>query len=41
MKAWGLMRDADVPGQYLVLPTAGRLAAHYAGEAVSDDDAGD
>jgi uncharacterized protein (TIGR02678 family) len=41
MKAWGLMRDTDVPGQYLVLPTAGRLAAHYAGEAVSDDDAED
>ena len=41
MKAWGLMRDTDVPGQYLVLPTAGRLAAHYAGEAVLDDDAED
>ena len=41
MKAWGLMRDTDVPGQYLVLPTAGRLAAHYAGEAVSDIDAED
>ncbi|HKP76882.1 MAG TPA: TIGR02678 family protein [Longimicrobiaceae bacterium] len=33
MKAWGLMRDTDVPGQYLVLPTAARLAAHYAGDA--------
>lgn len=33
MKAWGLMRDTDVRGQYLVLPTAARLAAHYAGEA--------
>jgi uncharacterized protein (TIGR02678 family) len=41
MKAWGLMRDTDEPGQYLVLPTAGRLAAHYAGEAVPDDDAED
>jgi uncharacterized protein (TIGR02678 family) len=36
MKAWGLMRDTDVPGQYLVLPTAARLAAHYAGEAETD-----
>lgn len=39
MKAWGLMRDTDVPGQYLVLPTAARLAAHYAGDADSDDGA--
>lgn len=38
MKAWGLMRDTDVPGQYLVLPTAARLAAHYAGEAKRDTD---
>jgi uncharacterized protein (TIGR02678 family) len=38
MKAWGLMRDTDVPGQYLVLPTAARLAARYAGEADADDD---
>ncbi|MBV9108458.1 MAG: TIGR02678 family protein [Gemmatimonadetes bacterium] len=38
MKAWGLMRDTGVPGQYLVLPTAARLAAHYAGEADLDDD---
>lgn len=37
MKAWGLMRDTDVPGQYLVLPTAARLAAHYAGETDADD----
>jgi uncharacterized protein (TIGR02678 family) len=36
MKAWGLMRDTEVPGQYLVLPTAARLAAHYAGEADTD-----
>ncbi|HEX8318615.1 TIGR02678 family protein [Longimicrobium sp.] len=41
MKAWGLMRDTEEPSQYLVLPTAGRLAAHYAGEAVSDDEAED
>ena len=33
MKAWGLMRETGEPGQYLVLPTAARLAAHYAGEA--------
>jgi uncharacterized protein (TIGR02678 family) len=32
MKRWGLMRDTDVAGQYLVLPTAARLAAHYAAE---------
>ncbi len=38
MKAWGLMRDTDVPGQYLVLPTAARLAAHYAGEVDTDRD---
>jgi uncharacterized protein (TIGR02678 family) len=37
MKAWGLMRDTDVPGQYLVLPTAARLAAHYAGEPDDED----
>lgn len=41
MKAWGLMRDTGVPGQYLVLPTAARLAAHYAGEAARDDDSED
>lgn len=41
MKAWGLMRDTDVPGQYLVLPTAARLAAHYAGEVDRDDDSED
>lgn len=39
MKAWGLMRDTEVPGQYLVLPTAARLAAHYAGKADRDDGA--
>jgi uncharacterized protein (TIGR02678 family) len=38
MKAWGLMRDTDVPGQYLVLPTAARLAAHYGDEAEKDRD---
>jgi uncharacterized protein (TIGR02678 family) len=41
MKAWGLMRDTDAPGQYLLLPTAARLAAHYAGEAETDDDSED
>jgi uncharacterized protein (TIGR02678 family) len=40
MKRWGLMRDTDVPGQYLVLPTAARLAAHYGDEVGKrrDDD---
>lgn len=38
MKAWGLMRDTEVPGQYLVLPTAARLAAHYADGPDPDDD---
>jgi uncharacterized protein (TIGR02678 family) len=37
MKAWGLMRETGEPGQYLVLPTTARLAAHYAGEAEMDD----
>jgi uncharacterized protein (TIGR02678 family) len=37
MKAWGLMRDTDVPGQYLVLPTAARLAAHYGDEVEKDE----
>lgn len=41
MKAWGLMRDTDVPGQYLVLPTAARLAAHYGDEKDHDDDSED
>lgn len=29
MKAWGLVRGPDAHGQYVVLPTAARLAAHY------------
>jgi uncharacterized protein (TIGR02678 family) len=43
MKQWGLMRDTDVPGQYLVLPTAARLAAHYNDEVEKrrDDDSED
>lgn len=41
MKSWGLMRDTDVPGQYLVLPTAGRLAAHYGDETDRDTDSED
>jgi len=32
MKAWGLMRGPDADGQWVVLPTAARLAAHYAGQ---------
>jgi hypothetical protein len=32
MKAWGLLRGPDEKGQYVVLPTAARLAAHYADE---------
>lgn len=39
MKAWGLMRGPDASGQYEVLPTAGRLAAHYADEDGDADDA--
>lgn len=38
MKAWGLMRDTDEPGQYLVLPTAARLAAHYTDDKAQDRD---
>ncbi|HEX5870444.1 MAG TPA: TIGR02678 family protein [Longimicrobium sp.] len=38
MKAWGLMRDTDVRGQYLVLPTAARLAAHYGDDVEKDRD---
>jgi uncharacterized protein (TIGR02678 family) len=34
MKGWGLLRGPDDKGQYVVMPTAARLAAHYA-----DDDA--
>lgn len=37
MKAWGLMRGTGEPGQYLVLPTAARLAAHYGDQADTDD----
>lgn len=43
MKAWGLMRGPDEGGQYLVLPTAARLAAHYGDEtetARDEDDEG-
>ena len=29
METWGLMRRTAEEGQYLVLPTAGRLSAHY------------
>jgi hypothetical protein len=36
MEAWGLLRGTGEEGQYLVLPTAGRLAAHYGDEAVVD-----
>jgi uncharacterized protein (TIGR02678 family) len=39
MKAWGLMRGPDADGQYLVLPTAARLAAHYGGD--TEDDRGE
>jgi uncharacterized protein (TIGR02678 family) len=38
MKAWGLMRGPDADGQYLVLPTAARLAAHYGNETEKDRD---
>jgi uncharacterized protein (TIGR02678 family) len=34
MEAWGLLRGTGEEGQYLVLPTAGRLAAHYEDDAV-------
>jgi len=40
MKAWGLMRGPDADGQYLVLPTAARLAAHYGGRDDTDPDEG-
>lgn len=33
MEAWGLLRGTGEEGQYLVLPTAGRLAAHYVDDA--------
>ncbi|HEX2205507.1 MAG TPA: TIGR02678 family protein [Longimicrobium sp.] len=38
MKAWGLLRGPDEAGQFLVLPTAARLAAHYGGETEDDRD---
>jgi len=38
MKAWGLMRGPDGDGQYLVLPTAARLAAHYGGDTETERD---
>jgi uncharacterized protein (TIGR02678 family) len=41
MKAWGLMRGPDASGQYEVLPTAARLAAHYGGETEADADGED
>jgi uncharacterized protein (TIGR02678 family) len=37
MTAWGLMRGPDETGHYLVMPTAARLAAHYAGEAAGTE----
>jgi len=36
MKAWGLMRGPDGAGQYEVLPTAARLAAHYGAGTEAD-----
>jgi uncharacterized protein (TIGR02678 family) len=39
MKAWGLMRGPDESGQYEVLPTAARLAAHYGAETEADEEA--
>lgn len=36
MKAWGMMRDGDAPGEFLVLPTAARLAAHYGADTEAD-----
>lgn len=41
MKAWGLLRGPDATGQYVVLPTAARLAAHYGGETEEDREEGD
>jgi uncharacterized protein (TIGR02678 family) len=38
MEAWGMLRATGEEGQFLVLPTAGRLAAHY-GEKNADGDA--
>jgi uncharacterized protein (TIGR02678 family) len=39
MKTWGLMRDGTAPGEFLVLPTAARLAARYGSGADLDDPA--
>jgi uncharacterized protein (TIGR02678 family) len=36
MKAWGMMRDGDGPGEFLVLPTAARLSAHYGADTEAD-----
>ena len=36
MKGWGLMRGPDETGQYLVLPTAARLSAHYGGATAAN-----
>jgi uncharacterized protein (TIGR02678 family) len=41
MKAWGLMRGPDADGQWVVLPTAARLAAHYAGQGDDREEEGD
>jgi len=41
MKGWGLMRESGEAGQYLVLPTAARLAAHYGDDAESGSDGPD
>ncbi|HEU4452794.1 MAG TPA: DUF2398 family protein, partial [Longimicrobium sp.] len=41
MKAWGLLRGPDETGQYVVLPTAARLAAHYGDETEEDREEGD
>lgn len=37
MKGWGLMRGPDERGEYVVLPTAARLSAHYGAETEGDD----
>jgi uncharacterized protein (TIGR02678 family) len=36
MKEWGLLRGPDEGGQYLVLPTAARMAGHYGEESETD-----
>lgn len=38
MEALGLLRGSGQPGQYLVLPTAARLSAHYGDDAETDDE---